>query len=88
MIQNFSHNSLFVGSTRNFKRLKILVNILKEKELNMDETTLFSDKCTIINDRDYSIDSHKKNLKLFTSKYYLLKQYFIRFIKSFLNIKN
>jgi len=87
-IKNFSHNSLFVGSTRNFKRLKILINILKENELNMDETTSFSDKCTITNDRDYSIDKHKKNLKLLTSKYYLLKQYFIRLIKSFLNIKN
>ena len=86
--ENFGLNSLFVGSTRRLKRLKILINILREYEINKLEKTSFSDNCIALNKRDYSIKTHKKNLKILTSKYYLFKQYLIRIIKSILNHKN
>ncbi len=80
-VNNFDDNLLFVGSTRKLHRLKFLIENLKTYNYENCERTRFSKDCLILSERDYNIDTHKKNLTILTSNIYLFKQYLIRFLK-------
>lgn len=83
-INTFGENSFFVGSTRNLSRLKLTLKLLnKNPKIKNLETKFFND-CFFIAPRDYSVESHKKNLAQQTSNFYLIKQYLVRLLKQIL----
>ncbi len=86
----FGENLFSVGCTRRIERLKYLINLIKNPEIDRDyeilnEEVKFSENATFITKIDYPISNHQKMLNLANSRVNLIKKYLMILVKKIFN---